>query len=378
MAVKGALADRPGIAAAALSTVEELNRGGEETGKKGGTHVLFRYPNSLKDWKRIQVKALHVDEGTLMACLQCALRTADAGLGDLTWRLLEAELRRGAHHQGAPTSPSASAYQCYINLKAECGDLEGALELLPSLAAHHGAAACSVQFLGPLVDAMMRPDASELRARGWQDALAARVDAAYFAVEALHGKSEAEGHGAGALPALALVIAACCRAGYLDKAFQTFEAATSVFGAPPSVAMFNALISGCLENGRTDTTPILFNELTEAGLEPDAQTLVLMTHSALISGDILGAVQHLAALRAAEHMVPDHILEKCTRIVCRHELSDREEYDQKAVHALREHLAVLGFPKGRRQRVQERLGRIFEVANLPGEQRRQGGHRHAA
>ncbi len=157
----------------------------------------------------------------------------------------------------------------------------------------------------------MQPPAERLRSASWHDAVAERLQAGVAVLEARKSAGER-------VPRLApaLLVAASSKAGHLEKAFEVFEAAESL-GVQPDAALFNALIGGCIDNGRSDTVPALLDEMESFGLAPDAETRALQVQNALLERSAEGAAAHLRALREASGRAPDGVLEACARAVCR-------------------------------------------------------------
>ena len=268
------------------------------------------------------------DEGTLTACLGLAVQAAHVELGEAAWGQLAEALPRGQ-------APSVSAYRAYVNLYGAVGDLprafgalagmEAAMEANAAPSEASGAAlagerggSCasgppsgSIRGFESVVAAAMQPTAESLRSVSWHDAVSERLHAGLAALEA----RKAAGDRVPRL-ALALLVAASSKAGHLEKAFEVFDAAESL-GLRPDLALFNALIGGCIDNGRNDTVPALLEEMEACGLAPDADTRGHLVSNALLERDAEAAAAHLRAVREAGGQVADCTLETCARAVCR-------------------------------------------------------------
>ncbi len=209
-----------------------------------------------------------LDEGTLVAALGAATRMRHVPLADAAWAALEAT----AEARGAP--PCAASYAALLASRAGRGDLEGAFCALTALQQAHGSEELPPGALAPLVAACT----------GGPDAL----DEAYYTVERLHARGEAAG-----VSALNVVIAACARAGDVGRAFETFEEMERTFGAAPTTASYNALLSACVWHGRAWAAPRMEEEMRAKGIAADATTRALLLDATLAARDTPAALARL-------------------------------------------------------------------------------------
>ena len=315
------------------------------------------------------------DEGTLTSCLALAARHADVELGEAAWGLLAAALGEGR-------APSAPAYQAYVNLFGAAGDLPRAFGALAGMevalegAGGEGARGALPPLRGfdAVLAAAMQPPAERLRSASWHDAVAERLQAGLAALQARKAAGER-------VPRLApaLLVAASSKAGHLEKAFEVFEAADSL-GVRPDAALFNALMGGCIDNGRSDTVPALLEEMASFGLAPDAETRALQVQNALLERSAEGAAAHLRDLREAGGRAPDGVLEACARAVCRFDhlepragpppagpaqgaesAGEPTGFSREGIRLLRREIEAANFSPERLRRLNQRTTKMWEV-----------------
>lgn len=172
--------------------------------------------------------------------------------------------------------PAPEVFEAIIAARSAHGDIRGAFEALVEWAAAHpldGSAPGgwgALSSLRPLVRAIV---ASK------------DLDGAYYMLVDMQAKDAT-------VPAAAVtaVVAACARAGDMQRAFATFEELGRTFPARPNTATFNALLEGCISRGRADAVPSLAAEMEVQGVAGDCDTLGHLVDAARMRGDVDGAI----------------------------------------------------------------------------------------
>lgn len=233
-----------------------------------------------------------LDEGTLVAALDCAARTKHARLEDLAWRGVEA----AAAARGGP--PSVASFASVVASRSSRAALDAAFDALAQLGAAHPGADGDAAVLAPLV--------------GEVCGAAEALDGAYYVLEARAQR------GLPVSPAqLNAVVAACSQAGDVVRAFETFDAFASL-GVTPDVGTYNALLAGCVWHGRAAAAPQLVGAMRAAGVQPDDTTRALEIDAALAVGDAATALARIEEAAAAGRALRRDTVRRLLAHVTRH------------------------------------------------------------
>lgn len=224
-----------------------------------------------------------IDQGTLIAVLNAAARRQDAQLADQAWGALQ----QGARNHS--TVPLPAAFAAAVAAQSACGNIDAAFTLVQEAYVTH-----------PAMDARPSVWMSLVRAcAGSPQAL----DGAYFLLERRRQAGRSV-H----VAALNVVVAACCQAGDIQRACETFDTFGPVFGVGPTLETFHLLLGVCTWNGRAASADKMREELVRSGLQ---QTQVTVGH--LIEADIGQrrldlALQRLVEAAAAQQLPPRQTL----------------------------------------------------------------------
>jgi hypothetical protein len=227
--------------------------------------------------------AAAIDQGTLVAVLNAAARKQHALLADKAWGALQ----QGARDHGIVPLPSAFA--AAVAAQSACGNKDAAFSLVGEAYTTHPSMDARHSVWMPLVRACA----------GGPQAL----DGAYFLLE-----RRKQAGSAVHVAALNVVVAACCLAGDIQRACETFDTFESVFGVSPTLDTFHLLLRACTWNGRAGSADKMQEELARSGLQ---QTHITRGH--LIEADIGKrrldlAVSRLAEAAAAQELPPRQTL----------------------------------------------------------------------
>ena len=237
--------------------------------------------------------AAAIDQGTLVAVLNAAARKQHALLADQAWGALQ----QGARDHG--TMPLPSAFAAAVAAQSACGNMDAAFALVQEAYTTH-----------PDMDArhsVWMPLVRDCCSGGPQ-----ALDGAYFLLE-----RRKQAGGSVHVVALNVVVAACCQAGDIQRACETFDTFESVFGVSPTLDTFHLLLGACTWNGRAGSADKMREELVRSGLQ---QTHITRGH--LIEADIGQRNLDLAVTRLAEAAAAQELPPRLTLVRLRTALEE--------------------------------------------------------
>jgi len=245
--------------------------------------------NALQHFNSSATKALQpvqMDEGSIVAVLGTAARTANAALAREAWELLKITVG------SAKVAPNPAAYMALVHALSSSQQFDAVFSTLDEMQRLFGTPQNveELEILSPF--SSLRPLVLSLTQLG-----PAGLDGAYFKLAEMHGKGEPV-----PLAAINCVILGCAKIWDADRAYQTFESIDGTFGLRPDVHSINALLEAFGKNKKTAEAVKLFEYLTESGLTPDRRSFELMITAHVINRDIPSASAILASMINAGHV----------------------------------------------------------------------------
>ncbi|GER31850.1 pentatricopeptide repeat-containing protein [Striga asiatica] len=240
---------------------------------------------------------LSVNEGLVVSALGTAGRTFNSTLLEGSWAILKRSLRQ-------KTVPSPASYLAKIHAYANMGNLKQAFSTLQELEEVHGN--CSQEdeeglfspfySLSPLVVACARDGFRTLDMVYHQLEILTRNDPPYKSIAALN-----------------CVILGCANIWDLDRAYQTFNAITAIFGLTPNLHSYNALLFAFGKLSKRDEAVKVFEHFVGLGVKPNMTTYSLLIDAHLSVRDPKSALAVIDDMIHAGHEPSKEMLKKIRR-----------------------------------------------------------------
>ncbi|KAG0625771.1 hypothetical protein M758_2G080100 [Ceratodon purpureus] len=271
--------------------------------------AALQYLNNRSNPKPVQ--PLVMDEGSVVAILGTAARSANAELAKEAWELLKLSV-------GSTRAPHPAGYMALVHALSTSQQFDAAFLAIAEMQSLFGTPqnAEELDILSPF--SSLKPLVLSLSQLG-----PAGLDGAYFKLAEMHSSGQPV-----PLAAINCVILGCASIWDADRAYQTFESIGSTFGLRPDVHSINALLEAFGKNRKTVEAVKLFEYMNESGLTPDRRSFELMIFAHVVNRDIQSASAILTAMMDAGHTPSREVLYKlCKRC--------RREGDTKTVEYLR-------------------------------------------